>query len=118
MPQHTKAQIAHCRTALEQLKDNLQDQIERSWKLTKPVNLDQTLIGRISRADAIEQQNVAISARNIATIRLRKVDSALNAIDRDGYGYCKKCDETIEYARLEAQPEANLCIYCQDKADH
>ena len=118
MPQLTQPQIAHCKASLEQLKDNLQDQIEQSWQSTEVVNLDQTLIGRISRTDAIQQQNVAISARNKATIRLRKVQLALNIIDTNSYGYCRKCDEPIGYPRLEAQPEANLCINCQDEADH
>ena len=118
IPQLTQPQIAHCKASLEQLKDNLRDQIEQSWQSTEVVNLDQTLIGRISRADAIQQQNVAISARNSATVRLRKVQLALNTIETNSYGYCRKCDESIGYPRLEAQPEANLCIYCQDEADH
>ena len=118
IPLLTQPQITHCKASLEQLKDNLRDQIEQSWQSTEVVNLDQTLIGRISRADAIQQQNVAISARNRATIRLRKVQLALNTINTSSYGYCRKCDEPIGYPRLEAQPEANLCIYCQDEADH
>ena len=117
MPQLTQTQIAHCKASLEQLKDHLQDQIEQSCQSTEAVNLDQTLLGRISRADAI-QQHVAISARNSATIRLRKVQLALNTIDTDRYGYCGKCDEPIGCPRLEAQPDANLCINCQDEADH
>ena len=116
--QFTQTQIAHCKASLEQLKDHLQDQIKQSWQSTEVVNLDQTLIGRISRADAMQQQNVAISARNSATIKLRKVQLALNTIEKNSYGYCRKCDESIGYPRLEAQPEANLCIYCQDEADH
>ena len=118
MAKLTKTQVTHCRTTLEQMRDKLQDQIEQSGQSTEVVNLDQALIGRVSRADAIQQQNVAISTRNNATIRLRKVQLALNTIDTNSYGYCKRCDETIGYPRLEAQPEANFCINCQDKADH
>ena len=118
MAKLTKTQITHCRTALEEMRDQLQDQIQQSGQSTEVVNLDQGLIGRISRADAIQQQNVAISTRNSATIRLRKVQFAINTIDTNSYGYCKRCVKTIGYPRLEAQPEANLCINCQDKADH
>ena len=71
MPQLTQPQIAHCKASLEQLKDNLRDQIEQSWQSSEVVNLDQSLIGRISRADAIQQQNVAITARNSATPKSR-----------------------------------------------
>ena len=53
IPQLTQPQIAHCKASLEQLEDNLRDQIEQSWQSTEVVNLDQTLIGRISRADAM-----------------------------------------------------------------
>ena len=49
--------------------------------------------------------------------QVKKVAEALIAIKNGDYGYCRRCDEPIASARLAAQPEANLCLLCQDKVD-
>ena len=113
----TITQITHFQITLESLKEELQEQINQGKDSIGVVTLDQTLIGRLSRMDAIQQQNMAISNHTSAALRLKKVQIALNAIQKKEYGYCNKCHDAIGYARLEAQPEANLCINCQDKAD-
>jgi DnaK suppressor protein len=118
MPTLTKNQITYLQANLEELKTKLREQLAQNKSSAEIVNLDQTLVGRLSRVDAIQQQGVAIRARQNTTFRLRKIQTALRAIESEYYGYCGKCDQPIEYARLEAQPEANLCISCQDKADH
>lgn len=118
MPTLTKNQITYLQANLKELQTKLQEQLAQSKSSVEVVNLDQTLVGRLSRVDAIQQQGVAISARQNTTFRLRKIQIALRAIESEYYGHCEKCDQPIEYARLEVQPEANLCISCQDKADH
>ncbi|PCJ23253.1 MAG: hypothetical protein COA96_12335 [SAR86 cluster bacterium] len=81
------------------------------------VTLDQTTVGRVSRVDAMQQQSMAASTREMATQRLKKVTLALKSLENDCYGYCSGCDEEIALNRLLAQPEANLCLSCQDKHD-
>ncbi len=44
---------------------------------------------------------------------LRLVEEALARIDEGTYGICRRCDQTIEPARLEIVPEAPLCYQCQ-----
>lgn len=102
---------------LLQLQGKLQEQLELSQSSTAAVTLDQTLVGRVSRMDAMQQQGVAISTSEKAQARLRKVNIALAALKSGDYGYCARCDEEIGYDRLRAQPEARLCITCQDAAD-
>ena len=113
----TKTEIGHLKITLERLKEELKEQVSQSESSTGIVTLDQTLIGRLSRIDAMQQQNMAISNRQSKTFRLRKIQIALEAIRMENYGYCDKCDNAIGYARLNVQPEANLCINCQDEAD-
>jgi DnaK suppressor protein len=43
---------------------------------------------------------------------LREVEHALAKFDDQGYGVCESCHQPIAPARLEAKPEARLCITC------
>lgn len=43
---------------------------------------------------------------------LKRVERALVKLDDGSYGQCERCGETIASARLEAMPEAELCIQC------
>ena len=46
---------------------------------------------------------------------IKKVDTALSAIEDGSYGKCKKCKEMIEEGRLEVMPYAEVCVTCKDK---
>ena len=43
---------------------------------------------------------------------LREVEHALGKFGADTYGICEGCNKPIAPARLEARPEARLCIDC------
>ncbi|HWE56407.1 MAG TPA: TraR/DksA C4-type zinc finger protein [Acidimicrobiales bacterium] len=43
---------------------------------------------------------------------LEEVEHALEKIDTDQFGICEGCRQPIAEARLEARPEARLCIEC------
>jgi DnaK suppressor protein len=45
------------------------------------------------------------------------VDAALERIAAESYGSCARCGEPIGFARLEARPEATLCIVCARAAE-
>ena len=49
--------------------------------------------------------------------KIAKIDIALLKIDRGIFGNCEECDEVIGKKRLEARPEAEFCIFCQEKAE-
>ena len=70
-------------------------------------------MGRVSRVDAIQQQQVAVAGREQLTLTLRQVMNALARIESGDYGYCSRCDEPIGFQRLNAQPQAPLCLRCQ-----
>jgi len=110
-------QLKQLQHALTVSKIKLEKQLLINKDSAGVVELDQTLVGRVSRMDAIQQQSMVVSTRQIAQRKLKKVQAALNSIANDDYGYCRQCDEPIGFLRLTAQPEANLCFLCQDKAD-
>lgn len=112
----TQAQTEQLRDALHSLRDDLQRLLQSTREGTKPVDLDEP-IGRLTRMDAIQQQKMASATRRELDIRLRQVLQALSGMGREEYGLCRKCDEPIGYARLEARPESPYCLECQDEID-
>jgi len=49
---------------------------------------------------------------------LRAVQDAIARLRRGEYGVCQSCGVDIPAARLEAIPEAALCVECQARAEH
>lgn len=48
---------------------------------------------------------------------LEDVDEALINIDKGDYGLCIECGEPIPRERLEAVPQAKLCIKCKSNSE-
>ena len=48
---------------------------------------------------------------------LEEVNSALKKIEKGDYGECDNCEKLISKRRLEAFPEAPLCIDCEKKKE-
>ena len=47
---------------------------------------------------------------------LQEVEHALEKFGTERFGICESCGQPIAEARLEARPEARLCIDCAAKA--
>jgi len=45
--------------------------------------------------------------------QLSEVEHALHKFDQGSYGLCEICGQPIEPARLEALPQASLCLSCK-----
>lgn len=101
---------------LLELEVELEALLNVSEASTQTVSLDQP-IGRLSRMDAIQVQQMAEANRRGHDLRLRQVRAALTAMDEEEYGYCRSCEEPIGYARLSVRPEALLCIACQEQRE-
>ena len=63
----TEVEIAELRGDLEKLAGELDAQLERLGEDSRPVKLDQQAVGRLSRMDAMQQQQMA--AANAGHIR-------------------------------------------------
>ncbi len=76
------------------------------------VELDQTKVGRLSRIDAmqVQEMNKAISQRRM--IAIKRIDAALERIKEDEYGFCLQCGDEIALKRLELDPAVPLCLSC------
>lgn len=116
MDELSPQQIRKQRKALQSLREELVASLETTQNSARPVDLDQP-IGRLSRMDAIQQQQLAQAALRNQERRLKLVDAALNAIEEGVYGECRRCDMPIEAGRLKARPETTLCIECAQELE-
>jgi len=96
----------------------LKDLLVNNEDTSKPVQLDQQALGRVSRIDAIQQQKMAIANRTNQELTLMQIGKALRKIQEDDYGYCQECDKCIPYERLLIKPETNRCIQCQSALEN
>ena len=91
----------------------LEQYLERTKEGAQPVDLG-TPIGRLSRMDAMQQQEMTKASRSTHETKLRQIDASLEAYRKGEYGHCRSCEEPIGYQRLKARPEAPFCLSCQD----
>ena len=101
-----------CKDRLIKLRDDTVQLIETSKGAAQPVELDQTLVGRLSRMDAMQQQEMALAARRRREMLIQQIEQALKRVDAGDYGYCAICDEAIAEKRLEANPVILTCVSC------
>ena len=110
-----KENLEQIRQLLLKMKVELQEQEKTFKEDGKPVELDQTKVGRISRMDAIQGQQMALDASRRRQLQLVKIESAFQRIDSGEYGYCLECDEDIDIRRLMVDPTNTHCIECAEK---
>lgn len=104
--------IKKYKAKLEALKTEILASIEGAQDSTKPVELDQTMVGRLSRMDALQQQQMALASKRRRQQELQKIEMAFKRIKDGDYGYCVKCDEEIAQKRLDLSPTITTCIKC------
>jgi DnaK suppressor protein len=108
----TSAQLNHFRQRLETLCVELLDINEKACESTKPVQLDQASVGRLSRMDALQMQSMALETQRRRQVQLKLVEVALKRITSGEYGICIACEDDINPRRLEFDLTASLCIAC------
>ncbi|MBT5331899.1 MAG: TraR/DksA family transcriptional regulator [Porticoccaceae bacterium] len=102
---------------LNQLKSELERALEDASQSAATVQLDQNAVGRLSRMDAMQQQNMALANQRSISTRLAKTHKALVALEAGDYGFCEECGEEINSGRLELYPETDLCLSCQSNKE-
>jgi len=112
MDELSEAEISALKLRLEALRDELDALLANTSESARPVDLEEP-IGRLSRVDAMQQQSMLAANRAAAQRRRQQVDAALRRMLEGEYGECASCGEDIDLRRLDAQPEAPLCVACQ-----
>ena len=109
------AEIEKFRTQLLRLRSELEGLEETSKEATKPVELDQASVGRLSRMDAMQSQQMAQELARRRQQQLVRIEGALRRIESGDYGYCSVCDEEIDVRRLTLDPTNTRCVKCADQ---
>lgn len=61
--------------------------------------------------------DLALEAAGKHAAQLRTIRHALAKFDDGSYGECEQCGNPIGFSRLQARPEARLCIGCQTRSE-
>ncbi len=77
-----------------------------------PVELDQQSVGRLTRMDAMQKQEIAQAADRRRKAHMVRLQRALARMDEGDYGYCADCGEPIAPARLDVDPSYEKCVGC------
>ncbi|PAU81840.1 conjugal transfer protein TraR [Halovibrio salipaludis] len=79
---------------------------------TGTVELDQQRMGRLSRMDALQGQQMAQASARRRQEMLTRIEGALRRIETGDFGYCFVCGEDIGAERLRVDPTVTRCIDC------
>ena len=105
-------ELKNVKEALEKQKDELKKQTAITKDDRKPVELDQSQVGRLSRMDAMQVQEMALEQERRREIEIQRINAALMRISEGEYGFCSKCGENISPKRLEFDPSTPMCVDC------
>lgn len=108
-----RRQLGKHRKALEALRRELNESLAADAEDTRPVEPDRA-IGRLTRQDAMQSQQMALEMRRRNRQRLLQVERALERVEDGSYGYCLRCEEEISEERLKVRPESPICIACAE----
>ena len=100
------------RQQLLALRSELQEMEEFSRQTGQTVELDQTRVGRLTRMDAMQTQQMALESARRRQRQLLKIEGSLRRIESDEYGRCFICGEEIDVRRLIVDPTSTCCMGC------
>ena len=104
---------------IDKIKQSIENEIKDLKILSKnskvsrnPVELDQQSIGRLTRIDAIQQQQLQIASEKNRLNRINLLNATLKRIETGNFGYCIICEEDIPFKRLLIDPVVIKCTTC------
>lgn len=103
MPDTTAAR-ARLEAALAELKGRGERLAE---DLAEPLNADLP-----EQATEMQDDDSLGGQAELVARRIASIERALDRIEDGTYGTCARCGAEISEGRLEARPEASLCIGC------
>ncbi|MGF1611014.1 MAG: TraR/DksA family transcriptional regulator [Kiloniellales bacterium] len=112
MEQRSDIDLTALRSRLLARRAELEPLAERSHEESRPVELDQTRVGRLSRMDALQGQAMAAETERRRHQELECIAAAFKRMAEGDYGYCLSCGEPIPVKRLDADPTTPLCVAC------
>ena len=113
----TGSELVKFRELLNNREAELLDIKQTSEQSAATVELDQAKVGRLTRMDAMQAQEMSIETNRRRDIELQRIKTALHRLENDDYGICIDCDENIAIQRLQFDPSIPVCINCASKSE-
>ena len=107
----SEPQRIHFKNILIQWKGQLMEEVDRT--VTHMKDEAANFPDPADRATQEEEFSLELRARDRERKLIRKIDSTIDLVDNDDYGFCDACGVEIGIKRLEARPTATLCIDCK-----
>lgn len=105
-------QIAELTAELDRVLRKLERSMRTTEEALKPVKLDQTAVGRLSRIDSLQNQGLTRNLQEREQAKLGQVVTAYQRIEEGTYGQCVECGGEIPFERLQVFPETPSCTAC------
>tara|TARA_Y100001934_G_scaffold13034_1_gene15979 strand:+ start:583 stop:912 length:330 start_codon:yes stop_codon:yes gene_type:complete len=103
--------LAYFRKRLEDLEQEIREDMDANPEDSGVVELDSS-IGRLSRMDALQNQQMALELKRRQENQLLRIENAFKRLAKGQYGLCGKCKKPIEEDRLEVFPDTVSCVRC------
>lgn len=113
MTELTKPQLEAFAKLLKEKRDHLIEEAKRTLDNDMVVPSEERM-DEVDQASSEYMQAFSFRLRGRERFLMGKIDKALRKIDDGEYGLCEECDESISLKRLQARPEAQLCIQCKE----
>ena len=104
-------EIERLRKKLEGLAKEINQYLRDSELSAAAVEPDKGL-GRLSRMEAMHDQQLVLEMRRRKKRQKLEVQNALIRIEGGMYGKCSFCSKEISFDRLDAFPEVQTCVTC------
>lgn len=62
-------------------------------------------------------QSLNLRLRDRERVLFKKINEALEKIEKNEYGICESCGEEIGIERLKARPVTDLCVRCKEEQE-
>jgi len=106
-----ETQQEHLRGLLLAWKTELMEEVDRTMSHMKDEAAN--FPDPADRASQEEEFSLELRTRDRERKLIKKIDSTLELIENDDYGFCNACGVDIGIRRLEARPTATLCVDCK-----
>jgi len=110
-------QLARLKLTLGQRRDALATKDNLEHASARDLAVDEVETSPADMATVHLLNDLALEAADHNATERMIVKHALGKFDDASYGACEDCGSPIGFSRLQARPEARLCIACQTRAE-
>lgn len=109
----SKAQLEKFKATLVGKRVRLLKEAQRTLDSEMVIEADERM-DEVDQASSEYMQAFSFRLRGRERFLMDKIEHALRKIEAGEYGICEECEEAITLKRLQARPEAQLCIQCKE----